>query len=47
MSTNLSLFSGFKRDARVSFGSFANAASLGANTVNGPLPLNSINQGLG
>ena len=39
MSTSLSLFSGFSREASVSLGSLAKASSFGANTVNGPFPL--------
>ena len=39
MSTNLALFSGFRRDAKVSFGNLAKASSLGAKTVKGPSPL--------
>ena len=36
---SLSMFSGFKRSARVLAGILAKASSLGAKTVNGPSPL--------
>ena len=35
---SLALFSGFKRLSTVPAGSLANAASVGANTVKGPVP---------
>ena len=38
MAASLALFSGLSRSSRVPAGSLANAASVGANTVNGPLP---------
>jgi len=39
MLASLALFSGFSSESSVPAGSFANAASVGANTVNGPGPL--------
>ena len=39
MPASLALFSGFKRPSTVPAGSSEKAASVGANTVNGPLPL--------
>ena len=36
---NASLFSGINKKSRVSFGTLANASSVGANTVKSPLPL--------
>ena len=38
MACSLALFSGFNSDSTVPAGSLANAASVGANTVNGPAP---------
>ena len=39
IAASFSLFSGLRRVSTVPFGSFANAALVGANTVNGPSPL--------
>ena len=39
ISTSFALFSGFNRSSTVPAGSASNAASVGANTVNGPSPL--------
>src|SRR5208283_437814 len=39
MATSFSLFSGFSRSSTVLGGNFANASSVGAKTVKGPLPL--------
>ncbi len=39
---NFSLFSGLTKSATVPGGNLANAVSVGANTVNGPLPLNVV-----
>jgi len=38
MPASLALFAGFNNELRVPAGSFANAAFVGANTVNGPAP---------
>src|SRR3954471_16161356 len=38
MAVSFALFSGLSRSSSVPAGSLANAASVGANTVNGPLP---------
>src|ERR1700687_943755 len=38
MATSFSLFSGFNRSSVVPAGNFANASSVGAKTVKGPLP---------
>ena len=39
MRCSFALFSGLSSISRVPAGSFANASSVGAKTVNGPLPL--------
>jgi len=39
MAVRLALFSGFSNSSRVPAGNLANASSVGADTVNGPLPL--------
>ena len=44
MLANFSLFSGFKRSSNVPSGSFAKAASVGANTVNGPSAVNALSK---
>ena len=38
MSASFDLFSGLSNDSTVPFGNLAKASSVGANTVNGPLP---------
>jgi hypothetical protein len=38
MPVSVALFSGFTRFSTVPFGSFENAASVGASTVKGPFP---------